>query len=106
MSNREILIKLAEGKKFTRKAWEFGARIFMDNEGRIMYVDDATLTPRYHNFTDDSGWQEVFEPMRWEGVGSVTNHHGCWSQGLLYVDALPKAFEGKRIRVVVEEILP
>ncbi len=103
MTNRELLVKLAEGKKFRRKDW--GAvddYIHMTVDGHVVNsrgVDYSCLS-----VFDD--WQEIVEPLRWEGncqVGpSLFPGH---AYGTTLGVTLPLMFESKRVKVIVEEIV-
>ncbi len=102
MTNREILIKLAEGKKFRRKDW--GAvdyYIHMTVDGHVVNsrgVDYSCLS-----VFDD--WQEVVEPLRWEGTCTI--QMGDCDQ--IEIDnpkpLFPIRLNRKRCRVIVEEIV-
>ncbi len=103
MTNREILIKLAAGKKFRRKdniAGEFVIR--MDDTGFI--VTDSGKA--YYDLCRYEDWKEFVEPLRWEGncqVGpSLFPGH---AYGTTLGVTLPLMFESKRVKVIVEEIV-
>jgi hypothetical protein len=101
MSNREILIKLAEGKKLRQNFWSPSEYIYMTEAGEVLEETDVSYCLDVD--IDNDTWHEYAEPMQWEAevlIGGVGPH----PNGELYV-AVPNRFAEKRVRIVVEEIL-
>jgi hypothetical protein len=98
MSNREILIKLAEGKKFKLPTWH-NAFIYMDDMGTLR---NSNEDPIY--FTDNPDWQEVVDPMRWEFDDIIPTRLVIQGVPRTMVE-VPQEYTNKRIKIRVEEIV-
>ncbi len=95
MTNREILIKLAEGTRFTRPGLG-DTTIYMDEAGATVYSSGGRADVSAY-----TTWQEVVEPRRWEYPSIRVERCCCWPANL----CLPEIWEGKRVKVTVEEII-
>ncbi len=101
MTNREILIKLAEGKKFRRKDNIAGELVILMNPTGFVVTEYGDS---YYEVSRHDDWQEVVEPLKWETSLIMCVRHETRKMLPFSVD-IPCYFEGKHVRVTVEEII-
>jgi hypothetical protein len=97
MTNRELLVALAQGKKMRLSEWAPGAYIYMDDRGNLHNeLDHIDVLPLH-----TSAWQEVVEPLYWEGEVDVDYLH----RDAKFCVVVPANFENKRVHIAVKEIV-
>jgi hypothetical protein len=105
MSNRELLVALAQGKKMRMTSWVSGQFISMSDDGDIcIETGEPYCLPGVVAGYD---WQEVVEPLRWEGEVSVTYNPVTSTTARPNINyiTVPPEFYNKRVRVRIEEII-
>ena len=111
MTNREILMKLAEGKKMRLPSWNKSYYIYMNTCGRVIYGNSDAHSEELCNLqiTEISGWQEVVEPLQWEKEYEVSSSMGVSlknGENIGVIECLlPPQFIGRRVKVTVEELV-
>jgi hypothetical protein len=98
VNRREALIKLAEGHKVKYPDTDMIIRM---NERGDLLVHEGTNNAQVGLY-ELNGYELVKEPLRWERELKAET---CCSRCMNILWAIPEGFVGKRVRVVVEEII-